>query len=233
MAQVKNTKNAVIPSLGDMKFSSKIKKVARSFFDELDKSDFSHGFTHIQRVLTFCLVIGKKENADLEILEAAALLHDIARSKEDTGEVEDHAKESAFMANKILADIGFPKEKIQNVFHSISVHRCKGEPPQTLEAKILQDADRLDALGAIDIARVLGSTFQSKKYNRPVYVDEPYSGDSDGNKSAIHYIIYKTVHPKRKPENFNTETGRKIAEERFKFSLEFIDRFIKEWHGEL
>ncbi len=216
-----------------MKYSEQIKKAARSFFNELDKSDFSHGFTHVQRVLTFCFVIGKKEHGDLETLEAAALLHDIARSKEDKGEVEDHAKEGALLAEQILKKIGFPQEKIQNVIHSISVHRSKGDKPQTLEAKILQDADRLDALGAIDIARVIGSSLQSKQFIRPIYIDEPYTGESDGKKSAIHYLIHKTVQPKRKPENFNTKTGRKIAEERFKFSLEFIDRFIKEWRGEL
>lgn len=73
-----------------MKYSEQIKKVARSYFDELDKNDFSHGFTHVQRVLTFCLVIGKKEKGDLETLEAAAWLHDIARGREDSGEIEDH-----------------------------------------------------------------------------------------------------------------------------------------------
>lgn len=216
-----------------MKYSRQIKEIARSYFDELDKSDFSHGFTHVQRVLSFCFVIGKKENGDLETLEAAALLHDIARGREDSGEVEDHAKEGAILAEKVLKEIKFPEEKINNVIHCISVHRCKGDTPQTLEAKILQDADRLDALGAVDIARVIASSIQSKKYFRPIYIDEPYVEGEKGYKSAIHYLIRKTVHPKRKPENFNTETGRKIAEERFKFSLEFIDRFIKEWHGEL
>jgi len=216
-----------------MKYSEQIKKIAQSYFNELDKSDFSHGFTHIQRVLTFCFVIGKKEGGDLETLEAAALLHDIARNQEDSGEIEDHAKEGAKLAEKILKEIGFPEEKIQNVVHCVFVHRSKGEPPQTIEAKILQDADRLDALGAVDVARVIGSSFQSKEFNRPVYIDEPYVDENDGHKSAIHYLIHKTVQPKRKPENFNTETGRKIAKERFKFSLEFIDRFIKEWHGEL
>ena len=217
-----------------MKYSEQIKKIARSYFNELDKSDFSHGFTHVQRVLTFCFVISKKEGGDLEILEAAALLHDISRSREDNGEVEDHAKEGALLAEQILKEVGFPQEKIQNVLHCIAVHRSKKEDiSRSLEAKILQDADRLDALGAIDIARVIGSSFQSKQFNRPIYVDEPYNDENDDNKSAIHYLIHKTVQPKRKPESFNTETGRKIAEERFKFSLDFIDRFIKEWHGEL
>lgn len=216
-----------------MKYSEQIKKVSKSYFDELDKSDFSHGFTHIERVLNLCFIIGRKEGGDLETLEAAALLHDIARKQEDNGEIEDHAKEGAILAEKILKEIGFPEEKIKNVVHCIDVHRCKERPAQTLEAKILQDADRLDALGAVDIARVIGSSLQSKQYSRPIYIDEPYLSEADNNKSAIHYLIKKTIHPKRKPENFNTETGRKIAEERFKFSLEYIDRFIKEWHGEL
>lgn len=217
-----------------MIYSEKIKEIAKSYFDQIDKEDFSHGFNHVERVTKLALQIGEKEGADLEVLETAGLLHDIARGAEDRGEVEDHAIESARITNDILIKIGFTKEKIPNVCHCIEVHRSKPvKKVETLEAKILQDADRLDALGAVDVARVIGSSFQSKQFNRPIYIDEPYRGESDSNRSAIHYLIHKTVQPKRKPENFNTKTGRKIAEERFKFSFDFVDRFIKEWHGEL
>lgn len=215
-----------------MKYSKKIKKIARSYFDELDKGDFSHGFTHVQRVVRLALNIGKKEGADLEILKAASLLHDLARGKEDKGEVPDHAQESARLAKRILEQIGFPSEKTASVCHCIEVHRSKPEDkPKTLEAKILQDADRLDALGAVDIARVIGSKIQSEKYGGPIYIDESYRGEKDSNKSAIHYLIYKSKHPKRRPESFNTPTAKKMAENRFKFMEDYIRRFIAEWKG--
>lgn len=217
-----------------MKYTNQIRKLAKGFFDELEKNDFSHGFSHVERVTRLALHIGEREKADLEIIEAAALLHDIARGMEDRGEVEDHAEESARLAKDILIKIGFPKEKIDKVCHCIEVHRSKKtKSARTLEAKILQDADRLDALGAVDIARVIGSKLQSEKYGGPIYVDEPYAGEKDVDKSAIHYLIYKSKHPKRRPENFNTKTGKEMAHERFQYMVHYVNRFIKEWRGEI
>jgi uncharacterized protein len=217
-----------------MKCTKKIKQEVQKYFHELNKNDFSHSFSHVERVTLLAKQIGKKEGADLEVLEAACLLHDIAREKEDKGLVEDHALEGSKMARKILNKIGYPKNKINNVCHSILVHRWKKNgPPETLEARILQDADRLDALGAVDVARVIASSIQSKKYKCPIYVDEPYTEPSDGKKSAIHYLIEKLKEPKRRPESYNTETAKKIAQKRHQFSKKFVDRFIKEWRGNL
>jgi len=212
----------------------KIKEIAKSYFNDLDKNDFSHNFTHVERVTRLALYIGKLEGGDEEVLEVASLLHDIARGAQDRGEVKDHAEESARLAKDILNKVGFHKDKIDNVVHTISVHRCTPEkPPKSLEAKILQDADRLDALGAVAVARAIGSSFQSKGHKRPIYKDEPYNGLGDSNKSTVHYISHEIRQPKRKPENFNTETGRKIAKERYEFSKEYVERFIKEWRGEI
>ena len=217
-----------------MRFSEKIKKIAKSYFEELDKEDFSHGFSHVERVTKLALRIGEKEQADLEVLETAGLLHDIGRKAEDQGEIEDHAEESAKLAGGILKGIGFPKDKINNVCASIRTHRYNPEKPAaSLEAKILQDADRLDALGAVDIARVIGSKLQSEKYGGPIYIDKAYRGEEDVDTSAIHYLIYKSRNPKRKPESFNTKTGKKLAKDRYDYMLKFIDRFIKEWRGEI
>lgn len=217
-----------------MSFSEKIKAIARECFEELDKVDFSHGFTHTQRVCRLAAKIGREEGADVEVLEAACLLHDICRKAEDEGKILDHAKEAARLAEDILNRVGFPKEKIDNVCHCIAAHRNNPEnPTQTLEAKILQDADRLDALGAVDVARVIASALQSKKYSYPVYVDEPYEDNPKKDKSAIHYLIYKSKSPKRKPGAFNTKLGKKMAEGRFKYMVDYIDRFIKEWRGEI
>ncbi len=217
-----------------MKFTKKIKQEARKYFQELNKNDFSHNFSHVERVTQLAKQIGKKEGADLEVLEAASLLHDIARVKEDRGEVVDHAQEGARMAAEILKKIDFPQQKIDQVCHCILVHRWnKNGQPQTIEAEILQDADRLDALGAVDISRVFASALQSEKYGCPIYVDQPYKSKDDRNLSAIHYIIYKLNEPKRLPENFNTKTGRKIAQERADFLERYVNRFIKEWRGGL
>lgn len=218
----------------DKELVKKVKRIAQTYFNELNETDFSHSFSHVQRVTNLALNIGKKEGADMEILEIASLLHDIGRKNQDNGLVSDHAEEGAKIARGILEKLNYPNIKIDRVCHCILTHRWQiNGKPKTIEAKILQDADRLDALGAVDVARVLASSFQSKQYRRPVYIDEPYQNKTDSDKSAVHYLIAKITEPKRKPINFNTKTGRKIAEERYKFSTDYIDRFIKEWHGEI
>jgi uncharacterized protein len=132
-----------------------------------------------------------------------------------------------------LCEIGFSKEKIEAVCYAIFVHRkSKGRAPETIEAKILQDSDYLDAIGAVDVARVIASSLQSKKYRRPIYVDKPFEGEKDENTSGIHYLLFKIEHPKLQPEKFHTELGRRIASERFEFMKLFADTFIKEWRGE-
>jgi uncharacterized protein len=214
-----------------MSYREKILKLTKKYYKKLDGEDFSHNFDHFLRVEKLAKRIGKEENADLEVIEASCLLFDIARILEDEGKAKDHAEEGAKIAREILEKINFPNEKIDNVCHSILVHRkSKNRIPETIEAKILQDSDYLDAMGAIDIARVILSSFVSKKYKRPVYVDEPYTGNE--NLSAIHYMIHKINHPKLQPENFNTKLGKDLAKERFKFSKNFVERFIKEWKGE-
>ena len=92
---------------------------------------------------------------DPDLLRAAALLHDVARPMEDEGFVDDHAKEGVKIAREILKRVGFPESKIGKVAYYIEVRRFRSRvKPETIEAQILQDADRLDVLGAISVARV-------------------------------------------------------------------------------
>lgn len=210
----------------------------RKYFQELNETDFSHDFNHTLRVERMAKRIAKEENADMDVVEAASLFHDVARILEDNGEVDDHADEGGKIAKKVLAEIDFPKNKIGEVCHAIEVHRkSSGREPKTLEARILQDADHLDALGAIDIARVIASALQSEKYKNPIY-DENIPLNIDKNDkgkqaSVIHFLYYKLEHPKMQPQHFYTKTGRKMARDRFKYMREFAERFVKEWKGEL
>ncbi len=209
-----------------------------SFFEELKEKiqpNFeeggSHAFDHTQRVYNLALKIGKKEKADLDVLKASALLHDIARLKEDNEEVECHAEHGAIMAEKLLKETSFPEDKMKNVVHSIKVHRhSKGLGAETKEAKILQDADRLDALGAITIARMFST---GGKINRPLYKPEiPFGEVHKGYHcdSTIHGFYAKVL--KIKPETFNTQFARRLADGRYKFVEKFLNRFFKEWNGE-
>jgi len=209
-------------------FFKELKDKIQPYFEE----GGSHAFDHTERVYNLALKIGKKEKADLDVIKAAALLHDVARLKEDNKEVECHAEHGAKMAEEILKEMNFPKDKIENVVHSIKAHRdSKKLIPETKEAKILQDADRLDALGAITIARMFST---GGKTNRPLYKpDVPFGKVYEGyySDSTIHGFYAKIL--KITPETFHTSFAKKLAKGRYKFVEKFLNQFFKEWDGKL
>jgi uncharacterized protein len=123
---------------------------------EFERDEVTHMFDHTERVVRFALAIAEREGGDKEVIKLAAWLHDIARPEEFEGRVEDHAMEGAGRAREILEGFDVPNDVIEMVAYAIDKHRFKrGETPETLEAKILQDADRLDAIGAIGIVRAV------------------------------------------------------------------------------
>ncbi|AFL94571.1 hypothetical protein containing HD domain 1 [Thermococcus cleftensis] len=187
------------------------REFARGFFER----EGTHGFSHTERVFNLCLHIGREEGADLEVLALASLLHDIARPLESAGKVEDHAVEGAKIARRFLTSLGYPEEKVEAVAHAIEAHRfSRGPEPKTLEAKILSDADKLDAIGAIGIARVF-----------------MYSGENGRDiEASLRHFEEKIFKLK---DLMYTETARRIAEERHVFTLEFIERIRREIEGEI
>ena len=196
-------------------------------------TDAGHGFDHTERVYHMAVKIAKAEKVDLEIVKAAALLHDVGRSKEDSDKGICHAEESAKMAPGILKEIGFPEYKINAVLHCIKVHRySKQLKAETKEAAIIQDADRLDALGAISVGRV----FSRGGYKRRPMHDSKLKYDTGYNvkkkaRTSLEHFYEKIL--KIKPETFNTKLAKQIAKERYAFTKEFVERFEKEWSGEL
>lgn len=130
-----------------------IKEEAKKYFDGACPS---HDWGHVERVRDTALNIGRKENADLLIVEVSALLHDTGRKKEEENPDKfNHAEISAEIAEEILKRYEFDKEKINRVKHCVISHRFRGNgsEPKTIEAMVLFDADKLDCIGAIGIAR--------------------------------------------------------------------------------
>ena len=126
---------------------TRLKQVALGYVQQ--HSYAGHDRTHTIRVHRLSRIIGEKEKADLLVLEAAALLHDIGRSYEHV----DHAEKSAEIATGLLKECQFPEDSTPRVLYAIRMHRfSKGTEPETLEAKILQDADRIDIGGATGVA---------------------------------------------------------------------------------
>ena len=193
------------------------------------KNDAAHDFDHVLRVLALAERIGQAEGTDLEIVRAAALLHDVARV-EEKGTGACHAQAGAQRAREILQ--GHPPEKVEAVAQAIATHRFREKSiPQTLEAQVLYDADKLDAIGAIGVARAYAVSGQTgQRLWGPVPAD--YQGEAQGTPehTAIHEFIFKLS---RLKEILFTPTAKVIAEERHRYIVGFFARLEREVKGEL
>lgn len=186
-----------------------------------------HDITHSLRVRDLCMHLAHAEGGDIQVLEASALLHDIGRPAELKDPATDHAVISAQLAPGILSVAGFASGKIPAVVYAIKHHRhSSGVLPETLEARILQDADRLDISGALGIAMTFA---YSGALDRNLY----HSGDPlaehrqlDGDTYALDHILSKLIHL---PCQMHTVTARMIAEERNRF----LDGFVEQLAGEI
>lgn len=189
-----------------------------------------HGFDHVLRVLRTAERIGKQLGANLEILRAAALLHDAAGANPgEAGDRGEHEQVSAAFARKILTEKGWHQEAIEAVVHCVKAHRFrKQQPPQTLEAKILFDADKLDVLGAFGIARTIGYALQA---GQPIYAKpsrkflETGKREADEPHSAYHEYLYKLQHVK---DRLYTDLARELAQSRHELLCTFFDQMAKD-----
>ena len=205
---------------------------ARSYYTG---EDAAHDFEHVLRVLHLAERIGKAEGADMEVLRAAVLLHDIARVAEDQGG-PCHATAAAERARTILA--AHPPHKVEAVAHAIASHRFRNSAvPQTLEAKILYDADKLDAIGAIGVARAYAIAGQHgqrlwaavpRGYSRRALQDA--RGDvADAQHTPLHEFVYKLSQLK---DSLFTDTARAIALGRHQYMVDFFARLEQEIKGQ-
>ncbi len=173
----------------------------------------SHGFDHTARVTRLCRTIGIREGVDMGVLIPAALFHDIARPlEEETG--IPHEEQGAEMAEVYLRSIGYPGDMIHSICHAIRAHRySSGIAPATLEAEILSDADKLDAMGAVGIAR----TFMQA------------GEDGTGIVGAVAHFHKKLLKLK---DRMYTKTATEIAEERHGFLVDFLQVLEREEGGD-
>jgi uncharacterized protein len=208
----------------------KIEKIAKGHF----RSALScHDWDHVQRVYNLALLIGKNEKAKMNIVKVAVLLHDIKRNEEMLcGGKFCHALEGAKEAEKILRQLKLEESFVLAVKHSIEAHRFRNNiEPATLEAKVLSDADKLDALGAIGVGR--GFLWSGKHGLRLHNTDsEVTKRDSSNSREHCLYAEYMIKLRFLKDRMF-TKTGQKIAQERTSFMKSFLERLDKEVKGKL
>jgi uncharacterized protein len=207
---------------------------ARTLYDD---SDPVHDFDHVLRVLTLAQRIGGAEGADMGVVETAVLLHDIHRAGEDqqahvhNAETADHALLAAEQARHILSRLNPPPDPgfIDAVAHAIAAHRFRNAiEPQTLEAKVVFDADKLDAIGAIGVARAYAyGGMTGQKLWMDVPPDYPGGG---ADHTPRHEFVYKLA---RIQDRMQTETGRAMARERHAYMQAFFERLEEEVRGEI
>lgn len=222
--------------------NQKFQKIKEAVGKELSCS--AHSMDHVMRVYSLALHLAKNQNIDLDVLKASVLLHDIARVKEDNDHSgkTDHAILSSEMAAPILRELEFSDDKIKHIQDCIISHRYRtGNEPKTKEAQILFDADKLDTLGAIGIARgfVWAGRNNAKIYtdiNIEKYIEENLGGKINGriqDKTKHSPQIEFETKLKFLINKLHTERAKEMCAERIGFYKSFLDRLKKEIKGKL
>ncbi|MFC0343886.1 HD domain-containing protein [Epilithonimonas hispanica] len=208
-----------------------INKTIELVKQKLEGTESGHDWFHIERVWKLSLKIQEKEGGDKLIIELSALLHDIADPKFHNGDETLASK----IVNDFLTEQNVDSETIQKVIFIIEnmSFKNRNDAPENLplELKIVQDADRLDAIGAIGIARTFN--FGGYKNNLMYHPDiEPKLNQTKeeykkSNGTTINHFYEKLLLLK---DLLNTKTAKEIAEHRHQFMLQFLDEFYKEWN---
>lgn len=207
-----------------------IQAVEQQVKKQFENEGTGHDWFHIDRVRRIALEIQKKEGGNCDIVELAALLHDISDHKFNGGDFEKGAE----LSNNILDELNVePSTKsavaliVKNVSYKGSGVR---DGMESLEGKIVQDADRLDAIGAIGIARTFayGGSIGQPIYDPAVAPLENQSKESYVNERThtINHFYEKLLLLK---DRMHTQTGKQIAEKRTRFMEEYLEQFYEEW----
>lgn len=203
---------------------------ARALYEEADSV---HDFDHILRVERVAGQIARREGADPSIVRTAALLHDWGRS-EAQRQGRDHAAVAAERASLLLTS--HPQAWVEAVVHAIAAHRFRTAPqPETLEAQVLFDADKLDAIGAVGVARAFayGGAHNQRLWAPLESVDLErweMAGDDPVAHTPVHEFVVKLS---RLKERLYTRTGQQMAEARHRYMEDFFRRLEAEVLGEL
>jgi uncharacterized protein len=192
----------------------------------LAKNDPAHDFEHIMRVYKNAEKIGKKEKANMKLVRASVLLHDIISYQKSDKRSKRASIQSALQAAKILRKYGYDAHEIGIITEAIREHSfSKGIIPSTLEGKVLQDADRLDAIGAVGIARTfaVGGAEKRSFYNK----DDPFCRKRVPNDQewTLDHFYKKLLLLEKK---MNTKTAKKESRHRTKTMKRFLNDLKKE-----
>lgn len=197
---------------------SVLKRVSETVRENLANQGAGHGFDHVVRVARSARVIAEEVGGDRFVIELAALLHDVGDAKFHAG-----VERSGELAHQILVDLGVDDAIIEHVVHiveNLSYRKQATADPLSLEGRVVQDADRLDALGAIGIVRTIE---YGAVTGQPFHV----AGNQHAKSGLGHF--HEKLYKLR--ELMNTEAARRIAAEREDFMRQFENQFAREVDG--
>ncbi len=203
---------------------SALVKLAKPFYEN---QSADHDYDHIQRVMNLCLKLGEKENANLEVLMAGALLHDVVNFPKNHPKRTEASRMAAEKGIELMKEAGFEREVLDKTFNVILEHSFSlGKKPSSIESAILQDSDRIDALGAIGVMRMVstGARFKAKYYESL----DPFAKerDYDDKKYTLDHFYTKLF---KLPDLMNTDSGKQEAKDR----VEFMKQFVGQLKGEI
>lgn len=198
----------------------------KQFVIEQMQADLAHDLAHIERVVTSGIELCQQENAELNVVLPACWLHDCVNVDKKSPLRDQGSRLSAARAIEYLTEIGYPADTYDAIHHAISAHSFSANiATQTLEAEVVQDADRLDALGAIGLSRclMLGATWGSKLYD-PL---DPLAKNRelDDKNFCIDHFYVKL---KGLVGTMKTPAGKAQAQTRWDFMQQFLDQLAKE-----
>lgn len=205
-------------------------KFEKKMLEILEKDlDPAHDVLHVKRVVDYAKMLSKHENAKLEVVVPSAWLHDFVNIPKNDPRRKEASKLSAEEAVKFLKEIQYPEIHFKEIYHAIETHSYSAQIiPETIEAKIIQDADRLDSLGSIGIARCF---IVAGRMNRRIYnAKDPFCNERqiDDNLFTIDHFCRKIL---KLADGMNTEVAKQEALKRHKVIVDFLTQLKGEING--
>ncbi|MEZ4673609.1 MAG: HD domain-containing protein [Caldilineaceae bacterium] len=196
--------------------------------------DAAHDFDHVWRVTQLACHLAQTEGADIDVVQTASLLHDVpvasTTEAHPTATRRSHHLAAADFARTLLTERGIPTAQIENVVHCITAHRFRDQAvqPATVEAQCLYDADKLDSIGAIGVARAFAyaGSHESRLWTTPIAAVPPIAEKPTGaDYTPVHEFVYKL---QRILKTLHTVTAQQIGAERHRRMVDFFEQLDDE-----
>lgn len=213
-------------------YISKLRPIVSKLFSE----DFSgHDIGHLERTMKTALYLQEKEGGDRLIIGIAAFLHDVHRIMPNEQRSFVSPKDSLPMVRNILSNIDLTEEQVNKICHCVEYHEMynwDGNNVDDINTLIVQDADNLDAIGAIGIGRgfLYAGCYNVKMYDDRIPIDEEktFSVAEGNDESVIHFFYHNSF---RLENNMNTKTAKELAKRKTEVMREFTKEFLNEWNA--